>query len=84
MDPFVRIFGDSQFHVMCAIITWTAALYCLLALWAATSRRHWFLRGAVVLAVGSAVVVAGAARVALVAPAVREGERPRNWTAAPD
>jgi hypothetical protein len=49
MDPFVRTFTDPQFHAMCAIITWTAALYCLLALWAALSRRHWFLRGAVVL-----------------------------------
>lgn len=49
MDPFDRVFGDPQFHVTCAIITWTAALYCLLAFWAVMSRRHWFVRGIAVL-----------------------------------
>ena len=56
MDPIVRTFADPQFHVMCAIITSTAALYCLLAVWAATSRRHWFMRGAVVLAALAALL----------------------------
>src|SRR4051794_31058157 len=47
------LLGSPRFHAICLVITSTAAIEALFAIWAATSRRHWFWRA---LAVWAGVV----------------------------
>src|SRR4051812_27988110 len=58
--PFMRLpilsdlLGSPHFHAVCLAITSTAAIEALIAIWAATSRRHWFWRA---MAVWAGIVV---------------------------
>jgi hypothetical protein len=44
MNDALAILRDPYIHVTYLFVTGVAAIYCLIGLWAATSRRHWFLR----------------------------------------
>ena len=43
-----NLLGTPHCHALCLILAATAAIQALIAIWAATSRRHWFLRVLVV------------------------------------
>src|SRR5882724_7820090 len=51
-----QFFGTPHFHAVCLILVSTAAMEALVAIWAATSRVHWFWRAFVVW-VGIAVLL---------------------------
>ncbi len=44
MPSALEILRDPYLQVTYLFVTGVAAIYCLIGLWAATSRRHWFLR----------------------------------------
>src|SRR4051812_3320852 len=50
------ILGTPHFHAVCVIFAATAAIEALIAIWAATSRRHWFWRALAVWAAIMALV----------------------------
>jgi hypothetical protein len=54
MSSFWRQFGDLDFQLRLSVALCTVALQCLVAIWAATSKAHWFWRA---LAVWSAVML---------------------------
>src|SRR5262245_9235397 len=53
MSPVWRAFGDPQLQLRLAILIAALAVVCLVAIWAATGKRHWFWR---VVAVWGAVM----------------------------
>jgi hypothetical protein len=56
MQLFLSLLGTPHFHALCLILVSTAAIESLIAIWAATSPRHWFWRALAVLA-GVAVLL---------------------------
>src|SRR5689334_15257741 len=55
-SSFFQLVGTPHFHALCLILISTAALEALIAIWAATSRIHWFWRAIAVWA-GIAVLL---------------------------
>src|SRR5690349_7129222 len=45
-----NIFGTPHFHAVCLVLVSAAAIEALIAIWAATSRVHWFWRAVAVWA----------------------------------
>src|SRR5262245_37057650 len=56
MSALISIFGSIQFHALCLVLISTAATQALIAIWAATSRLHWFWRALAVWAAITALL----------------------------